>query len=55
MSHCRKDSDKVIGEEWVYSDTENHTPQTECGPSQRASATWLLFNRREAGLMTLNK
>ena len=23
------------------------TPQTECGPSQWASATWLLFNRRE--------
>ena len=47
MSHRRKNSDKVIGEEWIYSDTENHTPQTECGPLQRASAMWLLFNRKE--------
>ena len=40
MSHCRKNSvrDKVIGKKWTYSDREKRTPQTECGPSQRAHA-----------------
>ena len=29
--------DKVIGKKRVYLFEEEHTPQTECGPSQRAS------------------
>ena len=35
-SHCRKNSvrDKVIGKKWIY--LQRDTPQTECGPSQRA-------------------
>ena len=28
----------MIGKKWTYSDREKRTPQTECGPSQRAHA-----------------
>ena len=36
MSHHRKNlvRDKAIGKKWVY--LEGNTPQTECGPSQKA-------------------
>ena len=39
MSHPRKNSvrDKVIGKKWIYSDSEKHTPQAKCVPSQRVS------------------
>ena len=43
MPHHRKNSvrDKVIGKKWIFylfRFREKHTPQTERGPSQRASA-----------------
>ena len=40
-----------VDKKWIYSDTEKHTPQTECGPSQRVSAAaakcgmFSIFNR----------
>ena len=42
LSYRRKNSvrDKVIGKKWILF-REKHTPQTECGPSQRVSAVAL--------------
>ena len=38
MSHYRKNpvKDEVIDKKWIYLERK-HTPQTECGPSQRES------------------